>query len=322
MTIGVTAGIGINTAHELGHKKESVERWLSKIVLAQSAYGHFYLEHNRGHHVRVSTPEDPATSRFGETLYGFWPRSVGGGLKSAWHLEKTRFERLGTTHWSIKNDVLNAWLMSVVLFGVALAVFGIGIAPYLVIQAFIGFSLLEAINYLEHYGLLRQKTASGRYERCTPAHSWNSDRICTNVFLYHLQRHSDHHANPTRRYQALRSMEEAPQLPSGYASMIMLATVSTPVAQGDGPPRPRALPRRHHPGQHRAEEAGQDPRSLRGERMNAYICPICDYTYTESTGAAREGFPPGTPWSSIPDDWCCPDCGVREKVDFTLVTQS
>ncbi|MCY4668426.1 MAG: alkane 1-monooxygenase, partial [Rhodococcus sp.] len=131
----------------------------------------------------------------------------------------------GTTHWSIKNDVLNAWLMSVVLFGVALAVFGIGIAPYLVIQAFIGFSLLEAINYLEHYGLLRQKTASGRYERCTPAHSWNSDRICTNVFLYHLQRHSDHHANPTRRYQALRSMEEAPQLPSGYASMIMLATV-------------------------------------------------------------------------------------------------
>ncbi|MFI5432086.1 alkane 1-monooxygenase [Rhodococcus baikonurensis] len=225
VTIGVTAGIGINTAHELGHKKESVERWLSKIVLAQSAYGHFYLEHNRGHHVRVSTPEDPATSRFGETLYGFWPRSVAGGLKSAWHLEKTRFERLGTTHWSIKNDVLNAWLMSVVLFGVALAVFGIGIAPYLVIQALIGFSLLEAINYLEHYGLLRQKTASGRYERCTPAHSWNSDRICTNVFLYHLQRHSDHHANPTRRYQALRSMEEAPQLPSGYASMIMLATV-------------------------------------------------------------------------------------------------
>ena len=121
----VTAGIGINTAHELGHKKESVERLVVQIVLAQSAYGHFYLEHNRGHHVRVSTPEDPATSRFGETLYGFWPRSVGGGLKSAWHLEKTRFERLGTTHWSIKNDVLNAWLMSVVLFGVALAVFGI-----------------------------------------------------------------------------------------------------------------------------------------------------------------------------------------------------
>jgi alkane 1-monooxygenase len=225
VTVGTTAGIGINTAHELGHKKESAERWLSKIVLAQSAYGHFYIEHNRGHHVRVSTPEDPASSRFGETFYRFWPRSVIGGFRSSWQLEKARFARLDKSHWSIHNDVLNAWLMSVVLFGAALAIFGLSIAPYLLIQAVFGFSLLEGINYLEHYGLRRQKTASGRYERCTPAHSWNSDRICTNIFLYHLQRHSDHHANPTRRYQVLRSTDEAPQLPLGYASMIVLATV-------------------------------------------------------------------------------------------------
>ncbi|MGZ4557257.1 MAG: alkane 1-monooxygenase [Mycobacteriaceae bacterium] len=225
VTVGTTAGIGINTAHELGHKKESVERWLSKIVLAQSAYGHFYIEHNRGHHVRVSTPEDPASSRFGETFYRFWPRSVIGGFLSSWQLEKARFARLDKSHWSIHNDVLNAWLMSVALFGAALAIFGLSIAPYLLIQAVFGFSLLEGINYLEHYGLRRQKTASGRYERCTPAHSWNSDRICTNIFLYHLQRHSDHHANPTRRYQVLRSTDEAPQLPLGYASMIVLATV-------------------------------------------------------------------------------------------------
>ncbi|MGZ4532297.1 MAG: alkane 1-monooxygenase [Mycobacteriaceae bacterium] len=225
VTVGTTAGIGINTAHELGHKKESVERWLSKIVLAQSAYGHFYIEHNRGHHVRVSTPEDPASSRFGETFYRFWPRSVIGGFLSSWQLEKARFARLDKSHWSIHNDVLNAWLISVALFGAALAIFGLSIAPYLLIQAVFGFSLLEGINYLEHYGLRRQKTASGRYERCTPAHSWNSDRICTNIFLYHLQRHSDHHANPTRRYQVLRSTDEAPQLPLGYASMIVLATV-------------------------------------------------------------------------------------------------
>ncbi|MGZ4541523.1 MAG: alkane 1-monooxygenase [Mycobacteriaceae bacterium] len=225
VTVGTTAGIGINTAHELGHKKESVERWLSKIVLAQSAYGHFYIEHNRGHHVRVSTPEDPASSRFGETFYRFWPRSVIGGFLSSWQLEKARFARLDKSHWSIHNDVLNAWLMSVALFGAALAIFGLSIAPYLLIQAVFGFSLLEGINYLEHYGLRRQKMASGRYERCTPAHSWNSDRICTNIFLYHLQRHSDHHANPTRRYQVLRSTDEAPQLPLGYASMIVLATV-------------------------------------------------------------------------------------------------
>ncbi|WP_072687937.1 alkane 1-monooxygenase [Rhodococcus marinonascens] len=223
ITIGCVAGIGINTAHELGHKKDELERWLSKVALAQSFYGHFYIEHNRGHHVRVATPEDPASARFGETLWAFLPRSVWGSLTSSWRLEKARLERLGKRPWTIHNGILNAWLMSVVLFGALVAVFGIGIMPYLVIQAVFGFCLLEAVNYLEHYGLQRQKTASGRYERCTPEHSWNSDHIVTNIFLFHLQRHSDHHANPTRRYQTLRSMDGAPTLPSGYGSMIALS---------------------------------------------------------------------------------------------------
>jgi alkane 1-monooxygenase len=130
---------------------------------------------------------------------------------------------MGKSPWTIHNDVLNAWLMSVVLWGALVAVFGPVVLPFLIIQAVYGFSLLETVNYLEHYGLMRQKTASGRYERCAPAHSWNSDHIVTNIFLYHLQRHSDHHANPTRRYQTLRSMDGAPNLPSGYASMITLA---------------------------------------------------------------------------------------------------
>lgn len=224
-TVGVTAGIGINTAHEMGHKKESLERWLSKVVLAQSAYGHFYVEHNKGHHVRVATPEDPASSRMGESFYRFWPRTVWGSLTSGWRVEKARFAKLGATHWSIKNEVLNAWLMTVVLYGGVLAVFGLSIAPYLLLQAVFGFSLLEVVNYLEHYGLRRQKLASGRYERTAPRHSWNSDRITTNVFLYHLQRHSDHHANPTRRYQILRSFEESPQLPMGYGTMIVIAVI-------------------------------------------------------------------------------------------------
>ncbi|MDH6677707.1 alkane 1-monooxygenase [Rhodococcus sp. LBL1] len=224
-SVGCVAGIGINTAHELGHKKESLERWMSKIALAQSFYGHFYIEHNRGHHVRVATPEDPASSRFGESFWTFLPRSVWGSLRSAWRLEKARLERLGKGPWTIHNDVLNAWLMSVALFVVLIAVFGWQVVPYLVLQAVFGFALLEAVNYLEHYGLLRQHTASGRYERCTPAHSWNSDHLTTNIFLYHLQRHSDHHANPTRRYQTLRSMDTAPQLPAGYAAMIVLAYV-------------------------------------------------------------------------------------------------
>ncbi|MFT7022766.1 MAG: alkane 1-monooxygenase [Rhodococcus sp. (in: high G+C Gram-positive bacteria)] len=223
ISVGVMGGVGINTAHEMGHKKDSLERWLSKVTLAQTFYGHFYIEHNRGHHVRVATPEDPASAKFGESFWKFLPRSVWGSLKSSWHIEKTRMERLGKSTWNIRNDVLNAWLMSVVLFGALTAVFGVSILPFLLIQAVYGFSLLETVNYLEHYGLLRAKTKSGRYERCAPEHSWNSDHIVTNIFLYHLQRHSDHHANPTRRYQILRSMEGAPNLPSGYASMISLA---------------------------------------------------------------------------------------------------
>jgi alkane 1-monooxygenase len=223
LSIGAMGGIGINTAHELGHKKDELERWLSKITLAQTFYGHFYIEHNRGHHVRVSTPEDPASSRFGENFWSFLPRSVFGSLRSAWELEKTRMNRLEKSVWNIKNDVLNAWLMSVVLWGVLAAIFGWQVLPYLVIQAIYGFSLLETVNYLEHYGLRRQRLESGRYERARPEHSWNSDHIATNIFLYHLQRHSDHHANPTRRYQTLRSFDGAPNLPSGYASMISLA---------------------------------------------------------------------------------------------------
>ncbi len=226
LSVGALGGVGINTAHEMGHKKDSLERWLSKITLAQTGYGHFYIEHNRGHHVRVATPEDPASSRFGETFWEFLPRSVFGSLRSAWRLEAQRLRRQGASPWNPKtylsNDVLNAWLMSVVLWGVLIALFGSALIPFLIIQAVFGFSLLEAVNYLEHYGLLREKNANGRYERCTPEHSWNSDHIVTNLFLYHLQRHSDHHANPTRRYQTLRSMEGSPNLPSGYASMISL----------------------------------------------------------------------------------------------------
>ncbi|MBF9072453.1 alkane 1-monooxygenase [Streptacidiphilus fuscans] len=223
ITLGGVSGIGINTAHELGHKKESVERWLSKITLAQTCYGHFFIEHNRGHHVRVATPEDPASARLGESFWRFLPRTVFGSARNAWRLEAARLRRLDRSPWTFRNDVLNAWAMSVVLFAALAVAFGPGVLPYLVGQAIFGFCLLEVINYTEHYGLLRQRLDSGRLERCAPRHSWNSDNVASNVFLYHLQRHSDHHANPTRRYQALRHFEEAPELPTGYAGMIVMA---------------------------------------------------------------------------------------------------
>ncbi len=223
LTMGVVGGIAINTAHELGHKRDSMEKWLSRVALAQTGYGHFFIEHNRGHHVRVATPEDPASSRLGESFWAFLPRTVSGSLRSAWGIEAARLDRLGKSHWSLHNDILGAWAMTVGLFAVLAIVFGPVVLPYLVLQAILGFSLLEVVNYLEHYGLLRQRKEDGRYERCRPEHSWNSNNVASNVLLYHLQRHSDHHANPTRRYQALRHVDEAPQLPTGYAGMIVLA---------------------------------------------------------------------------------------------------
>jgi len=223
LTMGAVAGIAINTAHELGHKRAGLERWLSRVALAQSGYGHFFIEHNRGHHVRVATPEDPASSRLGESFWAFLPRTVAGSLRSAWGIECARLDRMGKSHWTLGNDILGAWAMTVALFAALAVAFGPVVLPYLLIQAVLGFSLLEVVNYLEHYGLLRQKREDGRYERCLPEHSWNSNNVASNVLLYHLQRHSDHHANPTRRYQALRHVYEAPQLPTGYAGMIVLA---------------------------------------------------------------------------------------------------
>ena len=223
VSVGAVGGIGIANAHELGHKKERVERRLSKFVLAQSAYGHFYVEHNRGHHNRVATPEDPASSRMGEGFWVFLPRTVIGAVRSAWQLEAKRLRARGQRVISWRNDVLNAWALTVVLFVVMIAWLGVAVIPFLAIQAVFGFCLLEVVNYVEHYGLLRQRLDSGRYERCGPVHSWNSNHLASNVALYNLERHSDHHAHPTRRYQSLRHFEESPQLPNGYGLMIGLA---------------------------------------------------------------------------------------------------
>jgi alkane 1-monooxygenase len=225
LTVAMVSGIAINTAHELGHKRERLERWLSRVALAQSGYGHFFIEHNRGHHVRVATPEDPASARLGESFYAFLPRTVVGSLRSAWGLERTRLARMGRSPWTLRNDILGAWGMTVVLFAALILAFGPVVLPYLLAQAVVGFSLLEVVNYLEHYGLLRQRREDGRYERTRPEHSWNSNNVASNVLLYHLQRHSDHHANPVRRYQALRHVDDAPQLPTGYAGMIVLAAI-------------------------------------------------------------------------------------------------
>lgn len=226
ISIGGISGVGINTAHEIGHQPGTLNGWLAKLALAPSMYGHFYIEHNRGHHVRVATPEDPASARYGESFWEFLPRSVIGGIVSAIRNEKRRLAREGRGFWSIHNHLLQGWALTVLLFGGLVAWYGQPwLLGFLVFQGVYGFSLLEVVNYLEHYGLCRRRLPDGRYERCRPEHSWNSNHIVTNLLLYHLQRHSDHHANPTRPYQALRHFEDAPQLPSGYMAMILLAYV-------------------------------------------------------------------------------------------------
>lgn len=223
MTIGLFSGLGINAAHELGHRNTRLERWLAKIALAQSAYGHFFVEHNHGHHARVATPEDAASARLGERLYEFIPRSIIFSLISGWGLEMARLRRRGHHVLSWHNEILQAWAMTVVLFGVAIAIFGWGILPYLVIQAAVAIIMLESVNYIEHYGLCRAKRADGRYDPIRPEHSWNSDQRVSNLMMFQLQRHSDHHAHPGRRYQTLRTLDEAPQAPYGYAPMLLLA---------------------------------------------------------------------------------------------------
>ena len=239
-SMGILSGIGIVVAHELGHKASRLEKRLAKALLHPTFYGHFTNEHNLGHHLMVSTPEDPASARFRESFWRFYPRTVTGTFRKSLELERQRLGRLGKGPWSLANETWRNVLFPVVLTAAAWAagellapaspgLFGLGsgatAALLVVVQAVLGFSLLEIVNYLEHYGLERRKLPNGKYERVTPLHSWNSNHLVTNGFLYHLQRHSDHHAWPARRYQTLRNFPEAPQLPTGYAGMILLAAV-------------------------------------------------------------------------------------------------
>ena len=225
VSMGAINGIGVNTAHELSHRPNKKDHYLSHATLMPLFYNHFRVEHPYGHHKRAATPEDPASSKMGETFYEFWPRTVFGGLKSAVEIEKNRLKRKGLSFFSPQNELFQGWAMSAGFHATMLKLFGKDIIPYLATQAFYGVSLFEIINYIEHYGLMRDQKEDGSYARTMPEHSWNNNNITTNLFLYQLQRHSDHHAYPTRPFQALRNFEQAPELPSGYATMLLPALV-------------------------------------------------------------------------------------------------
>jgi alkane 1-monooxygenase len=223
VSAGWTSAAGINAGHELGHKKSRLERWLARFALAPACYGHFVVEHVRGHHRDVATPEDPASARFGESYYRFMLREIPGAFRRAWRLERERLAALGRPALDPGNENLQAWSLSLVFWAALVAWLGPAVLAFMLLQSALAYSLLSAANYVEHYGLLRARGADGRYERPAPRHSWNSNRVVSNLMLYQLQRHADHHAWPARRYQCLRHFDEAPQLPTGYFGMFLVA---------------------------------------------------------------------------------------------------
>jgi alkane 1-monooxygenase len=216
-------GIGITIAHELVHRSSKLEQWLGRVLLMSVLYMHFAIEHVRGHHALVATHEDPATARLGQSIYGFLFPSIVGQFRSAWHLESERLSKIKKPFWSLHNEMMVFMVMQLAFCGLMLALFGWVFLLLFVLVSFLSFSLLEIVNYLEHYGLERDQLENGRYEKVSHHHSWNSDHIISRMFLFELTRHSDHHAAASRKYQILRTFDDAPQLPTGYPGMILVA---------------------------------------------------------------------------------------------------
>ncbi len=227
LSLGVASGSGgIVIAHELMHRASAFSRALAEILMTQASYAHFCLEHVYGHHRHVATPRDPASSRRGESVFAFVPRSILGGVLSAWRIESERAARVGAA-WTLRDRRLRMPLATALVYALVAALFGAKGAALFLAQSAVAVALLEVINYLEHYGLSRREVAPGRYERVGPEHSWNSSHRVSNLYLFNLARHSDHHHLASRPYEALRHWDdrEAPQLPSGYAAMLMVALV-------------------------------------------------------------------------------------------------
>ena len=225
LMVGAISGFGINTGHELGHKKNELDRLAARVVLAVPIYGHFTMEHNVGHHAEAATPEDSASSRYGESIYRFALREIPGGLRRGWRLESERLQRRGYRTWNWRNEILQSYALSAILYGGLVWAFGPVVLPFLLAQAAWAWWQLTSANYIEHYGLLREKGPDGRYERCQPHHSWNANHVASNLVTFHLERHSDHHAWAARHYQSLRHFDDVPQLPSGYFGMFLLSYV-------------------------------------------------------------------------------------------------
>ncbi len=226
LSAGLLAGIfGINLAHELGHRTRRFEQNLAKILLSTSLYMHFFIEHNKGHHTHVSTLEDPSTAKYRQSLYAFFLQTIPGTYRSAWRIMQKDLVKAGKEFWSLSNEMLGFTIVQICLIVLIYGYFGAWTCLYFLISAVIGILLLESVNYIEHYGLMREFKETGRYGRVMPFHSWNSNHPLGRILLFELSRHSDHHYAASRKYQILRHQEGAPQMPTGYPGMLILALI-------------------------------------------------------------------------------------------------
>lgn len=225
-SMGLLCGtFGINVAHELGHRVKKYEQVFAKALLLTSLYMHFFIEHNKGHHKNVATPEDPSSARYNEPVFVFYFRTIIFSYISAWKIANNEMKKKGLSvlHW--KNEMLQAQIIQILFVASIIFWFGWQITLYFLIAATIGFLLLETVNYIEHYGLQRMLRADGNYERAMPQHSWNSNHILGRLMLFELSRHSDHHYLASRKYQILKHHDNAPQLPTGYPGSMLLSLV-------------------------------------------------------------------------------------------------
>lgn len=226
LVMGLLCGVfGINVGHELGHRVNVFEQTLAKMLLLTSLYMHFFIEHNKGHHKRVATREDPSSARYGEWIFSFYFRTIILSYLSAWKIANTDVRKNSRAVFSIHNEMIQFHFIQIVFVTLIFFIFGSQVMLYFLAAALIGVLLLETVNYIEHYGLQRKILADGKYERTMPVHSWNSDHVIGRLFLFELSRHSDHHYLASRKYQVLRHHDNSPQMPTGYPGMMILSLI-------------------------------------------------------------------------------------------------
>ena len=226
LSMGLLCGtFGINVAHELGHRVNKYEQLMAKTLLATSLYMHFFIEHNKGHHKNVATPEDPSSARYNETVYRFYFRTIVFSYVSAWKIANADCRKKGRAITGLHNEMLQAQFIQLALILAIYYFFGLVVLLYFIAASCIGILLLETVNYIEHYGLQRKQTAAGSFERTMPWHSWNSNHVLGRIMLFELSRHSDHHYLASKKYQLLDHHQNAPQLPTGYPGSMILSLV-------------------------------------------------------------------------------------------------